>query len=61
MRPWKCFLVLGYKGLCVHTNTKRRTPLKCQAMCHFTINYLIKNSHTTLVSPQIICDTSPHY
>ena len=38
-KPWKCFLVLGYKGLCVRTNTKRRSPLKCRAMSHFTINY----------------------
>ena len=30
-KPWKCLLVLGYKGLCVHTNTKRRSPFKCQA------------------------------
>ena len=38
-KPWKCLLVLGYKGLCVHTNTKRRSPLKCRATSHFTINY----------------------
>ena len=38
-KPWKCLLVLGYRGLCVHTNTKRRSPLKCRAKSHFTINY----------------------
>ena len=38
-KPWKCFLVLGYKGLCVHTDTKRRSPFKCRAKSHFTINY----------------------